>query len=245
MTASSDAETYGQLTVYVVDENSEGGGLPDGPLAIANAMEAEPEIRAEITLQNQRGGSRVRFGDLQLIDIAGGLLWVRPFYVSTEQDSGRVASVTEYAFVMATYDERSAYSTTLGGALAELFPGLDANIGERSDDQITPSAELDDSVPTSAGADELGVPPDESADDTAGTGSGSGGTPTDLLNEADELLRTAEENLRLDGDLGAYQERVNQAALLVEEALGLLGAEATLSTDPPTGEAPVSTEPTD
>ncbi len=89
MTASSEADTYGQLTVHVVEENPDGDGLPDGPLAIANAMEAEPAIRAEITLQNQRGGSRVRFGDLQLINIAGGLLWVRPFYVSTEQDSGR------------------------------------------------------------------------------------------------------------------------------------------------------------
>ena len=242
MTASSEAETYGDLTVYVVEESA--AGLPDGPLAIANAMEAEPEIRAEITLQNQRGGSRVRFGDLQLINIADGLLWVRPFYVSVEQDSGRVTSVTEYAFVMATYDERSAYSTTLGGALADLFPGLDANIGERSDDQITPVAELDDSVPASAGADELGVPPDEPADDTTGTESGSG-APADLLTEADELLRTAEEDLRLDGDLGAYQDRVNQAAALVEEALGLLGAEATPSTDPPAGELPVSTEPAD
>ena len=207
-------------------------------------MEAEPEIRAEITLQNQRGGSRVRFGDLQLVNIAGGLLWVRPFYVSVEQDSGRVTSVTEYAFVMATYDERSAYSTTLGGALAELFPGLNANIGERSDDQITPVAELDDSTPALPGADEVGVPPDESTDDTTGTGSGSG-TPTDLLTEADELLRSAEEDLRLDGDLGAYQERVNDAAALVEEALAQLGAEATTSTEAPAGETPVSTDPPD
>ena len=241
MTASSNPETYGELTVYVVEEAAD--GLPDGPLAIANAMEAEPEIRAEITLQNQRGGSRVRFGDLQLVNVAGGLLWVRPFYVSVEQDSGGVTSVTEYAFVMATYDERSAYSTTLGGALADLFPGLSANIGERSDTQITPVAELDDSSPASAGADELGVPPEEPVDDTTATGSGSG-APTDLLAEADELLRTAEEQLRLDGDLGAYQERVNQAAALVDEALSLLGAEATTSTDPPVAE-PVSTEPTD
>jgi uncharacterized protein len=243
MTASSDAETYGELTVHVVEENPEGEGLPDGPLAIANAMEAEPAIRAEITLQNQRGGSRVRFGDLQLINVSGGLLWVRPFYVSTEQDSGRVASVTEYAFVMATYDERSAYSTTLGGALAELFPGLDANIGERSDDQITPFAQLDDSVPTSAGADEPGIPPDDEA--VGPTEESASGAPTDLLTEADELLRDAEEQLRLDGDLGAYQERVNNAAALVEEALGVLGTEATTSTEPPAGEAPVPTEPTD
>ncbi len=154
-----------------------------------------------------------------------------------------VASVTEYAFVMATYDERSAYSTTLGGALADLFPGLDANIGERSDDQITPFAELDESVPTSAGTDEPGVSPGDDVDaTTAGSGSGA---PADLLTEADQLLGEAEEQLRLDGNLGDYQDRVNQAAALVEEALGLLGAEVTTSTDPAVDEAPVPTEPAD
>jgi uncharacterized membrane protein (UPF0182 family) len=240
MTASSNPETYGDLTVYVVEETA--AGLPDGPLAIANAMEAEPDIRTEITLQNQRGGSRVRFGDLQLVNIAGGLLWVRPFYVSVEQDSGRVASVTEYAFVMATYDERSAHATTLGGALAELFPGLDADIGERTDSQTTPVAELDESA--ASDVDELDVPPEEPVDDPVTDGSGAG-SPTDLLTEADELLREADEQLRLDGDLGAYQGRVDRAALLVEQALSQLGAEATASTDPGADESTVSTEPAD
>ena len=144
MTASSDPETYGQLTVHEVVPAER--GLPDGPLSIANSMQADAQINEEITLQ-QRGGSRVRFGDLQLVNIAGGLLWLRPFYVSVEQESGAVASVTEYEFVMATYDERSAYSTTIGGALAELFPGLNADIGERSDTQVAPTLELDESAP--------------------------------------------------------------------------------------------------
>ena len=243
MTASSDPETYGQLTVHEVAAGER--GLPDGPLSIANSMQADAQINEEITLQ-QRGGSRVRFGDLQLVNIAGGLLWVRPFYVSVEQESGTVASVTEYEFVMATYDERSAYSTTLGGALAELFPGLNADIGERSDTQVAPTLELDESAPATGVRSSRTVGAEDPGADPADDVSGSSGTPTDLLTEADELLRLADEELR-EGNLGAYQERVEQAAALVDEALTLLGADAATATTEPViaGDAVVPTESTE
>ena len=238
MTASSDPGTYGDLTVYEVQPGER--GMPDGPLAIANSMQADAQINEQITLQ-QRGGSRVRFGDLQLVNIAGGLLWVRPFYVSVEQESGTVASVTEYEFVMATYDERSAYSVTLGGVLAELFPGLNANIGERSDTQVDPVVELDESVPAPGGADQPDGAADAPTADAETDGSGPAGEPADLLAQADELLRTANEQLRLDADLGAYQERVNEAAALVDQALTLLGVDptaSTASTEPATAAVP-------
>jgi hypothetical protein len=241
MTASSDPETYGQLTVYVVDPGE--AGLPDGPLSIANTMESDPSISEEVTVQNQqRGGSRVRFGDLQLVDIAGGLLWVRPFYVGTEQDGGAVSSVIEYAFIMVAYDENAAYGETLGEALAQLFPGLNVNIGERSDAATEPVAEVDESAPITP-ADEQGTDPSGSPGENTDEGQdATPGTPSALLADADELLRTAEDQLLVDGDLGAYQQRVDQAAALVSQALGLLDSDAVISTAPP-GSAP--TEPTE
>ena len=48
------------------------------------------------------GGSEVRFGDLQLIQVSQGLVWVRPYYVSTPQNSSEVTSVTEYRVVART-----------------------------------------------------------------------------------------------------------------------------------------------
>jgi uncharacterized membrane protein (UPF0182 family) len=225
MTASSDPESYGTLTVYVVDAE---GGLPEGPLSVANSMESDPLISEAITLQSQqRGGSRVRFGDLQLVNLADGLLWVRPFYASVAQDSGRVTSVNDYEFIMATYDERSVYATTLGDALAQLFPCLDAEIGERSDTPQVAVAEVDRSgvCPTTA-------PPSGSVDGTS-EASGETATAADLLAEADAVLRQAEADLRVDGDLGAYQDRVNEASQLVADALDQLGAEPT-GTEVPT-----------
>jgi hypothetical protein len=64
------------------------------------------------------------------------------------------------------------------------------------------------------------------------------------LAQADELLRTAEDQLLVDGDLGAYQQRVDQAADLVSQALGLLDTDATISTAPPASAATEATDAT-
>ena len=59
-------------------------------------------------------------------------------------------------------------------------------------------------------------------------------------------MSLADEELR-EGNLGAYQERVEQAAALVDEALTLLGAEAaTVTTEPAVaGDSAVPTESTE
>jgi hypothetical protein len=153
-----------------------------------------------------------------------------------------VSSVIEYAFIMVAYDENAAYSTTLGGALAQLFPGLDIDVGERSDSATPPTAEVDESasipppdVAGNAPSGSLGENPDQGPPP---------GTPSALLAEADELLRTAEDQLRVDGDLGAYQQRVDEAAHLVSQALALLDADAAISTAPPASAATEATDAT-
>ncbi len=50
MTASSDPDTYGQLTAYVV----EGNPLPDGPRTVANRIDSEPSITQQITSADRR-----------------------------------------------------------------------------------------------------------------------------------------------------------------------------------------------
>ena len=125
MTASSDPDTYGQLTAYVV-----AAPLPDGPRTVSNQIDSEPSIAQQITLQTG-GGNRVRFGDLQLIPVADGLLYVRPFYAAVPQSSDRATTVTGYRFVIVAYDGRAAYGESLGEALAKLFPGFEGDLGDR------------------------------------------------------------------------------------------------------------------
>src|SRR6056297_82353 len=161
MTASSAPDSYGQLTSFIVEETD--NRLPDGPLRVASNAESTEEISRRISLDNVGGGgSEVRFGDLQLIEVAQGLVWVRPYYVSVPQNSVEVSSVTEYRGVIVSYDDQAVLADTVSEALADLFPGFDAEIDETiaepteptdGDDPATPDADPDPDVDPDPDAD--------------------------------------------------------------------------------------------
>ncbi|HUF97602.1 MAG TPA: UPF0182 family protein [Ilumatobacter sp.] len=135
MTASSDAETYGELISYVVTDP-----LPSGPARVADQAETEQEISPELSLQaNAETRTRVRFGDLQLFPVAGGLIYIRPVYVATD-------AVTEYRFVIASHNDSAVLAEDLDTALADLFPGFDGDVvpGDSADDPETPDSSGDD-----------------------------------------------------------------------------------------------------
>ncbi|MGI9028919.1 MAG: UPF0182 family protein, partial [Ilumatobacteraceae bacterium] len=125
MTASSDPETYGRLTAYVVS-----GPLPDGPRAVSNRIDSEPSITQQVTLQTG-GGNQVRYGDLQLVPVGDGLIYLRPFYAAVRQGAGQQQTVTEYRFVIAFHGGRSQFGESLGEALGKLFPSFEADLGDR------------------------------------------------------------------------------------------------------------------
>jgi uncharacterized membrane protein (UPF0182 family) len=219
MTASSDPETYGELTTYIVQDDN--GELPDGPLRVASNAESTEAISRRISLDNvEDGGTQVRFGDLQLIPVSDGLIYVRPYYVSVAQNSGDVTAVTEFRSVIVSYNDRSVLASTIGEALAVLFPGYDGDVGDRVDEAAEPTGdESGDTADDEVDADSTDpddetdvIPPDVEV------------MPTDvasMLQLADELLIEADEAL-LAGDLGAYQAKVDEAAVLVSEAVDIL-----------------------
>ena len=209
MTASSDPETYGRLTTYIVDDTNR--ALPDGPIRVAGNAESQQEISERISLDNQgEGGSEVRFGDMQLIPVADGLIYVRPYYVSVPQNSGDVDEVTEFRSVIVSYNDRSVLEPTLGQALARLFPGFDADVGDRVTGPGAPIP-TDPTDPTDPTVDDPVEPPELSDDASV------------LLAQADELFIEADEALA-DGDLGEYQAKVEAARILVAEAFDLISA---------------------
>jgi uncharacterized membrane protein (UPF0182 family) len=193
MTAASDPDDYGRLTVYRVEQNP----LPEGPFQAARQAETEQAISREITLQNNAdSGSLVKFGDMQLLPIADGLVYVRPVYVE-------INSVAEYRYVIVSHDENAVMAPTLGQALAGLFPGFEpALLGS---DVTTP--------PPATGEPSGSDQPTSSAPDD----------PAALLARADALFGEADDLLR-GGDLGGYQAKMEEARKLVEQALAALGA---------------------
>ena len=213
MTASSDPDSYGKLITYFVEERN--GTLPDGPLRVANNAESTEAISRRISLDNVGdGGTEVRFGDLQLIPVSDGLVYVRPYYVSSPQASGDISSVTEYRGVIVTYNERSVLEPTIGEALARLFPGFDADVGDVVDRPTDP--ESGDPIDPEAPVD-----PDDGADpDDPGTDVGDG-SAGDLLAAADQAFADADAALA-DGDLGEYQAKIDEARQFIADAVALL-----------------------
>lgn len=195
MTASSDPATYGQLTAYVVAEP-----LPDGPSKVAITIASDPAISAQLTLLNQQG-SRVSFGDLQIVPIDGGLLYVRPMYTkSSESAQVRVQNM------IVSYNGKAAMDTTLRGALAKLFQGFDVDLHDR-----VPATGDGSETPTTEPG---GTPQTPSTE-----------TPTELLQRADALFAEADDALQA-GNLGEYQAKEQQARALVQQALALLDTPA-------------------
>jgi hypothetical protein len=208
MTASSTRETYGQLTTYIVEEVD--GRLPDGPLRVAGQAESTEEISRRISLDNVGdGGTEVAFGDLQLIPVADGLIYVRPYYVSVPQNSAQVGLVTEYRAVIVSYNDRSVLEATVTEALAALFPGFESDVGDAIDEPAEPGGDDGD---TGTETDS------ESSDPDAGTSSDD---PIVLLEQADQAFLEADEALAA-GDLGLYQEKIDEARNLIDQAFAIL-----------------------
>lgn len=195
MTASSDPQDYGSLVAYEVT-NAE-----DGPFTISNTMNTEASVSQQLSLLNIEG-TDVVFGDLQMVPLAGGLLWVRPVYVQPTVSDSRESQPT-IELVLVSQNNNAAFGSSLSGALAKLFPGFQSNIGDVIGD-------------TPAG--------------NAGSGTGTGGTvtppatgktPADLLAQAEALFTQADQALEAH-DLATYQARVDQARALVQQAVTAL-----------------------
>jgi hypothetical protein len=186
MVASSEPETYGQLSAYLVQ------GKVDGPATVAATIESDPAISQQITLLDQRGSS-VFYGDLQLVPLGDGLLYVRPLYV--ESDTSKQLS---YRFVLVSYQGKAAFGTSLQQALGKLFPGFATDLGDVVGGTTEPTDPTDPVQPTD---------PSTSQD------------PAELLAQADELFAQADAALP---DFAKYAELNAQARALVKQALDLL-----------------------
>ncbi len=192
MTASSDPQDYGSLVAYEVTS------AEDGPFTVSNTMNTESTVSQQLSLLNIEG-TDVVFGDLQMVPLAGGLLWVRPVYVQPTVIDQRVSQPT-IELVLVSQNQNAAFGSSLSGALAKLFPGFDEEIGDVvGDDQGDGVDNPDDGTAS---------PPTDQ-------------TPADLLDQAETLFAEADQALQ-NQDLATYQARVDEARALVQQALSAL-----------------------
>ena len=125
LTASSDPETYGKLVSYVVAA----GSAPARAVARRRPGRVGAGHQPAAVAAGERGDAhRVVFGDLQLVPVADGLLYIRPVYVVVGND------VPEFRYVIVSTGSNAVIGTDLENALAQLFPGFEEPIGDRVPD---------------------------------------------------------------------------------------------------------------
>ena len=175
MTATSD----GQLIAYEVT-----GALPEGPFVVGANISTDSAFAPRVT-ELGLAGSRVVYGDLQMLPIADGLLWARPVYVESEK-----AGQPQVRLVVAYYNGEVGFGESLGEALGQLFPGLNVDLGDVEGVAATPTDP--NAPPDDATAADLLAQAGELFDEAEqALQAGDLGTYQDKIDAARELVQRA------------------------------------------------------
>jgi uncharacterized membrane protein (UPF0182 family) len=111
MAGRSDGDAYGKLLVYAFPASR----VIDGPLQIEARIDQDAQIAGQITLWNQQG-SKVKRGNLIIMPIGSGLLFVEPIYLQAVR-----SPMPELRLVVLATQERLAYAENFDAALKQLL----------------------------------------------------------------------------------------------------------------------------
>lgn len=111
MAARSDGENYGKILLYKFSKEK----LTFGPMQVEARIDQDPVISQNLSLWDQKGSNVIR-GNLLVIPIAGGLLYVEPLYLQAEQ-----SQMPELKQVIVAYAGEVVMANDLGTALVQLF----------------------------------------------------------------------------------------------------------------------------
>src|SRR6185503_1261162 len=121
ISASSDPDTYGKITVLTIP------GQVNGPKLAYNAISTDTAVSQDLGVIGRDNQNRIRWGNLLTLPVSqGGLLYVAPVYASPGA-SDAASSYPRLIRVAMMYNDKVGYGPTVRDALTELFgPGADA-----------------------------------------------------------------------------------------------------------------------
>jgi uncharacterized membrane protein (UPF0182 family) len=205
MVVSSDPKSYGKIQVFEL-----GDPLPEGPATVAAEFGSDPVIAQQITLLDQRG-SRVIFGDLQVVPVQRGLMYVRPLFVRPDDPSAKQIFVRKF---LVSYNNRVVMTDSLSEGVARLVPGFNQNLGERINDGTVPPVDSATGGTDGTSATTTTIAPQDTSTLTA----------AELLARADALFDEANSALAQNPpDFATYQAKLAQARELLRQAIALVG----------------------
>jgi uncharacterized membrane protein (UPF0182 family) len=194
-----------------------------------------------LTLLDQ-SGSRVTFGDQQLIPIGNSLMYVRTWYV---QATGQTP-VPQVNSVTISYEQTAYRGSTLEDALQKAF-GVNLDLGTVVGGAVPPLPDVNavsgttpgttPTTPTTAPGE---TPPTTAAPSTAPSTAPPTGTTNDpeaLLAQAQAAYDAAQAALKQNPpDIGTYTSKLNDAYRLASQA-------ASIATGQPVTAVPPTTAP--
>ncbi len=198
MVGQSDGDDYGKLRVYRMPR----GQTVNGPAIVQGEIQRSTDVSESETLL-AGPGSTVSYGSLTFIPIDGGLVYVRPFYV-TSSDS----KIPGLEKVIVYFQGNVAIRDTLQEALTAVF-GESPNTREEG---------FGGTDATGGAVTEVPVQPSGTALQQAAK----------LLQEADAFFTQADEALAAK-DLAKYQELTQKGRDKTREAEQVLAADASSS----------------
>ncbi|MGV0791569.1 UPF0182 family protein [Mycolicibacterium sp. XJ1819] len=197
ISASSDPDTYGKLTVLTIP------GQVNGPKLAFNAISTDTAVSQDLGVIGRDNQNRIRWGNLLTLPVGeGGLLYVAPVYASPGT-SDAASSYPRLIRVAMMYNDKVGYGPTVRDALIELFgPGADATAtGPAPAGTLSGAPEA---APATDGESPAAQPPaEQSVPQTPAPAAASPGVPTQLSGAKAAALQ--EVNTALDGLRQAQQ----------------------------------------
>jgi len=219
---NSDPDKYGQLQVYTVPSQLQVAG----PSIVNSAIQANPLVSSQVSLLNQNG-STVTFGNLLLIPIENSLLYVRPLYVSSDQNRQPLVQRVIVAYEDQDGSMQISIRETLRLALQELFPSVPKSV---FDGVGGTSSSITQSSLQFNGANSNSNSGTTTTTTTPSSSTPSTGEPSDtvdgLINQASTLLANAQANLTASCqagscDVNAFLAAAKEAGALLDRAKAL------------------------
>lgn len=198
ISASSDPDSYGKLTVLTIP------GQVNGPKLANNAITTDTAVSQDLGVIGRDNQNRIRWGNLLTLPLAdGGLLYVEPVYASPGA-SDAASSYPRLIRVAMMYNDKIGYGPTVRDALTELFgPGADATATE-----IAPAdapANTSGQTPTSDGSEARPAPPTAGSPAPAAGSSALSPAKAAVLKEIQTAIGAARDAQK-KGDFAAYGE---------------------------------------
>ena len=143
VSASSEPDTYGNITVLQLPSDTQ----TPGPQQVQTQFTTSTRVSSELNLLRQQQ-TRVTYGNLLTLPVAGGLLYVEPIYI---ERSGQESSFPQLNKVLVSYAGRIGYQPTLAKAIEEVFgAGAGAGTTPPGETGTTPPPTSATSPPTTA-----------------------------------------------------------------------------------------------